>query len=186
MKVFLTLLFLAAIFMTAIPVSAQTCYANGDVNNLNDTTYGGGYLTVADIVYLQRFLLGEVDSLGVPYNADLNGDCVIDMLDYDVYTDWTVSGLSAFTPYGGYPVLTCCNVQQYCCTGMKGNIDNDPNDLINILDVVYMTNYLYKDGPIPICLMEVDVNDDGSRNLLDAVYIIDYLYKGGAAPDSCQ
>ena len=65
--------------------------------------------------------------------------------------------------------------------GLCGDIDG--NESINLLDVVYLINYLYKGGPPPAILNLADVNNSGSVNLLDATYLINYLYKGGPPPN---
>lgn len=61
-----------------------------------------------------------------------------------------------------------------------GDIDN--NFSINILDVTYLINYLYKDGTPPQYMNTADVNNSGSVNLLDITYLISYLYKNGPEP----
>ena len=45
---------------------------------------------------------------------------------------------------GGWPTDNCDNIM---------NVDNHitGNSLINILDVVYLINYIYKEGPDPEC-----------------------------------
>jgi hypothetical protein len=61
----------------------------------------------------------------------------------------------------------------------------DPNcDLmLNILDVVYLINYLYKMGPGPSPPEAADVNEDTLLNILDVVHLINFLYKNGPVPD---
>ena len=50
--------------------------------------------------------------------------------------------------------------------------------VINLLDIVYLIEYLYKDGPAPQPQPFVgDVNCDGQVTLIDIVGIIDYLYR---------
>jgi len=60
--------------------------------------------------------------------------------------------------------------------------DSDCNCLYNILDVTYLINYLYKDGPECTCELGDDANADGACNLLDVTYMISYLYKSGPPP----
>jgi len=57
--------------------------------------------------------------------------------------------------------------------------DPDEDSQVNILDIVYLINALYKDGPGPGPLEISDVNNDGAINILDVVYIINYKYKDG-------
>lgn len=54
---------------------------------------------------------------------------------------------------------------------------------INILDIVYLINFKYKDGPAPSIPILADVNSDESINILDIVLLIEYKYKGGSPPD---
>ena len=51
-------------------------------------------------------------------------------------------------------------------------------------DVVYLINYLFKNGPVPDPIGRGDANCDGILMLDDVVYLISYLYKGGPPP-SC-
>jgi len=60
--------------------------------------------------------------------------------------------------------------------------DADGGGTINLLDITYLINYLYKAGPEPESLIAADVNGSGSVNLLDITYLLGYLYKGGPAP----
>jgi len=59
---------------------------------------------------------------------------------------------------------------------------NDDTE-INILDIIFLINYKYKDGPEPEPFVSGDVNADGSINILDIVYLINYKYKEGPAPN---
>ncbi len=61
-----------------------------------------------------------------------------------------------------------------------GDVNNDLS--VNLLDITYLINFLYKDGPAPDNPPAADVNGDGNVNLLDITYLINFLYKVGAAP----
>jgi len=61
-----------------------------------------------------------------------------------------------------------------------GDINDDGN--INILDITYMINYLYKDGPEPPSSEAADVDNSGTLNILDVTYLVNYLYKSGPDP----
>ncbi len=60
--------------------------------------------------------------------------------------------------------------------------DADSNGALNILDIVYLINHKYKDGPMPEPSECGDVNSDGDLNILDIILIINSLYKGGQDP----
>lgn len=61
--------------------------------------------------------------------------------------------------------------------------DVNCSESINLLDVTFLINYLYKGGPPPCVEDAADVNSSGGINLLDATYLINYLYKGGPEPN---
>ena len=60
--------------------------------------------------------------------------------------------------------------------------DADGSESINLLDVTYLINYLYKDGLAPDPLEAGDADAGGTINILDVTYLINYLYKGGPEP----
>ena len=61
--------------------------------------------------------------------------------------------------------------------------DADGNEVLNIMDAVFLVNYLYKGGPPPASENSADVNSSSSINIMDAVHIVNYLYKGGPGPN---
>ena len=66
-----------------------------------------------------------------------------------------------------------------------GDCNND--GVVDVGDIVYLVNYLYKGGPEPIPMLCVgNANGDTVVDIGDVVYIINYLFKGGPAPvDDC-
>ncbi len=60
--------------------------------------------------------------------------------------------------------------------------DCNRNGVVDVGDVVYLTNYAYKDGPLPDPKAAGDVNCDGLINVGDIIYLLNYLYRGGPAP----
>ncbi len=60
--------------------------------------------------------------------------------------------------------------------------DPNNNKVINILDIVYLIDFLYKQGPPPNPLASGDPNATTTINILDIVYLIDFLYKEGPTP----
>ncbi|MCP4703926.1 MAG: hypothetical protein GY865_04895 [candidate division Zixibacteria bacterium] len=67
------------------------------------------------------------------------------------------------------------------CDYICGDIDGTPE--INILDIVFLINNVYKSGPDPDPLESADVNHDLIINILDIVYLINYIYKGDSEPE---
>lgn len=66
------------------------------------------------------------------------------------------------------------------CDFVCGSIDGDEE--IDLLDVLYLINYLYKGGPPPLPYGAGDIDGDGFMNLRDGTYLLKYLYKGGPPP----
>jgi hypothetical protein len=65
--------------------------------------------------------------------------------------------------------------------------DPNGNVTINILDVTYLINYVYKGGPAPkpYAICSGDPNGNCVVNILDITYLINFVYKGGPAPVTC-
>jgi len=63
----------------------------------------------------------------------------------------------------------------------RGDVNSDWK--LNVSDIIYLINYLFKGGPPPVGgLMIGDVNCDGKVTVSDVVYLINYLFKGGPPP----
>jgi hypothetical protein len=63
---------------------------------------------------------------------------------------------------------------------LRGDINGDA--VVNVGDMVYLLNYLYKNGLPPYPLPVADVNCDGAENVGDVIFLINYLFKGGMLP----
>jgi len=73
-----------------------------------------------------------------------------------------------------------------CCIGpLRGNVDYDPADAVDISDLVYLVDYMFASGPTPPCPEEVDLNADGGTDISDLVYLVDYMFSGGPGPQPC-
>ena len=54
--------------------------------------------------------------------------------------------------------------------------------VVDVADVIFLVNYLYKFGPAPDPPERGDVNQDSEVTLADIVYLVNYLYRGGDPP----
>jgi hypothetical protein len=61
-----------------------------------------------------------------------------------------------------------------------GDVNGD--DDINMLDILFLINYLYKGGVAPDPPAAGNVNMHGLVDMLDAIYLVAYLYRGGPEP----
>jgi len=67
-------------------------------------------------------------------------------------------------------------VRTYLC----GDVNAD--GVLDLGDVLHLTNYLYKNGPAPYPFEAGDADGSGEIDLGDALHLINYLYKGGPSP----
>jgi len=63
---------------------------------------------------------------------------------------------------------------------IRGDANGD--QVINVTDVIYMINYLFRHGPSPVSFVSGDANCDDDLGILDVVLLINYLYKEGVTP----
>jgi hypothetical protein len=71
-------------------------------------------------------------------------------------------------------------VTQSVLRSERGDANGD--GLIDITDVLYMLNYLFRSGPPPVSFVAGDANSDDDLGVLDPLYLLNYLYKGGPPP----
>ncbi|MBU8933357.1 MAG: PQQ-binding-like beta-propeller repeat protein [candidate division Zixibacteria bacterium] len=74
-----------------------------------------------------------------------------------------------------------------CCNGdgMRGNVDGDIDDEINIADLTYLVAYLFTGGSEPPCEEESDIDGNGEINIGDLTHLVAYLFTGGIPPVAC-
>lgn len=76
-----------------------------------------------------------------------------------------------------------------CCIDKRGNINYDPNDVLDIDDLIYLVNYTFFEGPSIECLEEGDIVPVGSPNGIididELIFLVNYVFKGGLAPGNC-
>jgi len=78
-----------------------------------------------------------------------------------------------------------------CCIGIRGNVNGDVEERINIADITYAVKYLFgiPQGPSPICPAEANANGDLDEKFLisDVTYLVKYLFgiPQGPEPPPC-
>ena len=100
------------------------------------------------------------------------------------YWFWSHSTNGTSTPTWDGPH---CYVASGCCIGIRGNVDGDPGENIDISDLVYMVDHMFTGGPSAPCFDEANVNGDTEPNIdiSDLVYMVDFMFTGGPAPVDC-
>ncbi len=79
-----------------------------------------------------------------------------------------------FRPYQGLMDVVMRNF-------MLGDVNGD--QIIELADVVFLLNYLFKGGSEPFPYEAGDVNCDELVDLEDVVFLLNYLFKAGPTPD---
>jgi len=60
--------------------------------------------------------------------------------------------------------------------------DCNRDEKVNMSDVIYLINYLFRQGSEPNPLQAGDTNCDGKVTISDVIYLVNYLFKGGPPP----
>lgn len=143
-------------------------------------------LTIADYLLFQRVYQGMIDPVNYLAMVDLNADCIVDSVDYNMFTCYWTMGLSCILPW---PRATCCQPEfRQCCQGTTGNVDCDPTGNVDISDIAALIDYLYITSTPLCCWGEANVDSDPARgvDISDLSAIIDYLYISFTPLQSCQ
>jgi hypothetical protein len=105
----------------------------------------------------------------------------------DTCNNWFLDNLGyhSWVEYWGYPPIGDAFIRASGYTNdpeceLCGDANRD--GFTDIGDVIYLINYLYKNGPIPNPLWVADINIDGVVDVGDVVYLINYLFKSGPEP----
>ncbi len=80
-------------------------------------------------------------------------------------------------------ISTDAQPECYCCN-LKGDSDNSSE--INISDLTFHVNYMFKEGNFPDCLEEIDMDGNCEIDITDLTFRINWVFKGGAFPAPCQ
>jgi PKD repeat protein len=107
-----------------------------------------------------------------------NAQTTISMDGYFSYTPIFDGKYGEFTPACRNSVIT----RAYLC----GDVDG--NDIVDLLDIVFMIDNKFKEGDPPDPVEAADVNNDGTFDILDIVHMIDFKFKEcppGAGEGTC-
>ena len=88
--------------------------------------------------------------------------------------------------YGFEPDLISGVVTISCCNDTRGNIDGDFLNEVNISDLTYLVDFMFKEGPPISCEKEADLNGSNTIDIADLTYFVNYFFKSGPAPLPCS
>jgi hypothetical protein len=158
---------------------------------------GDGSVVYNDSLPTYTWSLGEVPTSIVYYQLEVSTDPTFtdngvkrtyawltdttyeapDPVRVDSIYYWRVKAENQFGIDAGFSTAGQFTFERFLCGDL-----NDDGD-VNILDIVNLINYKYKEGPEPDPLISADVNSDGNVDILDIVRLINYKYKEGPEPD---
>lgn len=122
----------------------------------------------------------------VPVVGDINNDGYVDMMMTTVENDLVFVNFDS-VPYNAdaspSPVWRynrrlngVAPIKEFVC----GDVNAD--GLINIFDITFLIDYLYREGPPPVIPDAADINADGVLNIFDITGLINFLYYNGPLP----
>lgn len=84
--------------------------------------------------------------------------------------------------------ITTSNVLHFwtsCCIGIRGNVDSDALDQIDISDLVFLVAFMFQGGDEPLCMDEANIDGLGVIDISDLVGLATYMFSGGVEPAVC-
>ncbi|UCC43378.1 MAG: CRTAC1 family protein [Candidatus Zixiibacteriota bacterium] len=94
-------------------------------------------------------------------------------------------------PSGIEQILTDVEINQFltieelCCQGVTGNVDYDPDNLVDIGDLTRLIDYLFISYNEPVCLAEANTDGEGTVDIGDLTALIDFLFISYTPPEPC-
>ena len=79
----------------------------------------------------------------------------------------------------------CFTITNKCCWGMRGNVNRDWQDQIDISDLTALVGWMFKSGSAPPCMLEADVDGNGGHDVADVTYLVAYMFRSGPEPAGC-
>jgi hypothetical protein len=106
---------------------------------------------------------------------------LIGNLCIDTAMSW-IDGSVQFMSAGGGVDIPICNVSHCWPVVIKCGNPNGDND-VNVGDVVFLINHIFRDGPAPVPWQLGDANSDGTLDVGDVVFLIAASFRNGPQPE---
>jgi hypothetical protein len=180
-----------AVMVTLVPETPGLISPNGTLGEQNSYLYNE-----VPGPYDSLYALMNVANWSLPNTAPPTFDWSVLLVQpkYDLapsasmlnsYFMWGYEGLPDDSAVGNTKMKKDARHKLFYMLKWKGFYRGDVNcdGKLDVADVIYMINYLFKGGPKPKPMVnQGDVNNDGKTDVADVIYIINYLFKGGPAP----
>ncbi len=166
--ILLFLFFVPSILMAQMPIDDCGVFVEGVEAGciLFDTDHYGEYLFM---VFPDPFNPDPMGPYEIGDRARIQGIITFDCVSYCMQGDGCI-----------FTATFCDCDEDYNCGDFNGD------GMFNILDIVYLINYIYKDGPAPVPLasanIDYDIRHDSAINILDVIRFINFVYKDGPSP----
>lgn len=174
---------LVLFFLTPGIGQSQNCLATMDFD-------GDGFIGLGDITMFSNQLSLLTISPTEAYKLDVNGDCVIDQDDLDFLMFCATVNLPGVCQVGNFSV--CCDPEIRwplpCCVGNTGNVDNDPDDIVDISDLTALIAHQFITFSALACRAEANIDGDpsGNNDIADLAALIDHLFINFPPTAPCQ
>ncbi len=163
----------------------------GTPNAVNIAWDGTGYLSAGGfsgngLVYTfnsktNSILRGKANPILVDLGAtdvvvDKSGSCYVACFSSSTVQKIDSAGniLKTFSVGDGPVSLSLYDPRKIGDTNRDGNIQ--------LADIIYLVNYIFKGGSSPNPPVFGDSNCDANLNLSDIIYLVDFIFRGGAPP----
>jgi hypothetical protein len=65
---------------------------------------------------------------------------------------------------------------------LRGDVNGD--NRVNIADISYLIDYVFRQGQAPVVTEAADANNDRLVNVSDAIYLVNYIFRFGPPPSN--
>ena len=114
--------------------------------------------------------------VGVDFRVDENAPAGTSIpVSFEVNQDW--GHYNSYTDAEGLVLVQPTTVSGWIFTDVISG-DANSDGIVDVADLVYVINYLYRGGMPPSPVSLGDFNQDGEVNLADLVALINYLFRG--------
>ena len=145
-------------------------------------------------LYVSGYVFDQPLTLFVSRDAGVSWDTVVfaESVGIGILSMFLVPGSTTNTLYMG----TMDGVYRYvdsvrsCCTELRGNVDNDPEDIVSLGDLTALIDILFISLGDPVCWEETNLDESlpegpGSVSLGDLTALIDVLFISLDSPPAC-